>query len=335
MPFLKKYLLPRIVQYIVVILIGTTMVFVVPRLMPTDPVQQTLQRITIQGAFLDPDAIDQLRETLEDLYGLKGGLASQYLTFWQRLFKGDFGPSFAQFPTPVMTLIRTSLPWTLGLLLTSTILSWIIGNILGGLAAYYSDRRWASIMENIAMVLRPIHYYIIALTLLLLFGYVIQLFPISGGFSIGRKFVFSWGLVWDILKHAFLPALSLIIVGTCSWFMTMRLLVSNLMAEDYVVYAQIAGVPDGEIASKYAIRNALLPQVTGLALSLGQIFGGALITETVFSYPGLGTLLYSSIHSGDYNLMMGITLLSVIAIATGVLIMDLIYPLLDPRIRYD
>ena len=335
MPFLKKYLLPRLVQYIVVILIGTTMVFVVPRLMPTDPVQQTLDRITVQGAFLDPSAIDQLRSTLEDLYGLKGGLMSQYVSFWQRLVKGDFGPSFAQFPTPVMSLIRTSLPWTVGLLLTTTVLSWILGNILGGLAAYYHDRPWAVAMENVAMVIRPIHYYILALGLLMLFGYLIQIFPISGGFSIGRKFVFSWALVWDILKHAFLPALSLIIVGVGSWFMTMRILVSNLMAEDYVTYAQIAGVSDREIASKYAIRNALLPQVTGLALSLGQIFGGALITETVFSYPGLGTLLYSSINSGDYNLMMGITLLSVIAIATGVLLVDLIYPLLDPRIRYD
>ncbi|NMB45459.1 MAG: ABC transporter permease [Firmicutes bacterium] len=335
MPFLKKYLLPRIVQYIVVILIGATLVFFVPRLMPVDPVQQTLEKITIQGAFLDPDAIEQMRATLQDLYGLKGGLGAQYLTFWKRLFKGDFGPSFAQFPTPVITLIRTSLPWTLGLLVTSTILSWILGNILGGLAAYYSERKWAAVLENIAMVMRPIHYYIVALGLLMLLGYAIPLFPISGGFSIGRKLVLTWDVLLDILKHAFLPALSLVIVGTCTWFMTMRLLVSNLMAEDYIVYAQIAGVPEGEIAFKYAIRNAMLPQVTGLALSLGQIFGGALITETVFAYPGLGTLLYSSINAGDYNLMMGITLLSVIAIATGVLVMDLVYPLLDPRIRYD
>ena len=185
------------------------------------------------------------------------------------------------------------------------------------------------------MLIRPIPYYIIALALLLLLAYAVPIFPVTGGFSIGRSFVFSWGLVLDILKHAFLPALSLAIVGTATWFMTMRLLVSNLLAEDYIVYAQIAGVQDGEILYNYAIRNAMLPQVTGLTLSLGQIFGGALITETVFSYPGLGTLLYSSINSGDYNLMMGITLLSVVAIATGVLIMDLIYPFLDPRIRYE
>ena len=335
MPFLKRYLLPRIVQYLVVIFIGGTLVFIIPRLMPVDPVQQTLQRITIQGAFLDPRAIEQIRETLLELYGIKGSLMEQYFALWRRLLRGNFGPSYVQFPTPVMTLIKISLPWTVGLLVTTTVLSWIVGNILGGIAAYYSHRRWAQLMENIAMLIRPIPYYIIALALLLLLAYAVPIFPVTGGFSIGRSFVFSWGLVLDILKHAFLPALSLAIVGTATWFMTMRLLVSNLLAEDYIVYAQIAGVQDGEILYNYAIKNAMLPQVTGLTLSLGQIFGGALITETVFSYPGLGTLLYSSINSGDYNLMMGITLLSVVAIATGVLIMDLIYPFLDPRIRYE
>jgi len=334
MPFVKKYLLPRLVQYLVVIFIGATMVFIVPRLMPTDPVEQTLQRITIQGAFLDPEAISELRRTLQELYGLEGSMWSQYLVFWKRLFQGDFGPSFAQFPTPVITLIGTSLPWTVGLLVTTTLLAWILGNLLGGIAAYYSGRKWASLMENIAIVIRPIHYYIFALVLLLMFAYAIPVFPVSGGFSIGRSFRFSWSLVFDILKHAFLPALSLIIVNISTWFMTMRLLVSNVMADDYITYAQVAGVPNREVLFQYAIRNAIIPQVTALALSLGQVFGGALITETVFSYPGLGTLLYSSINSGDYNLIMGITLLSVIAVATGVLIMDLIYPLLDPRIRY-
>ena len=262
-------------------------------------------------------------------------MGQQYITFWQRLFQGDFGPSFTQFPTPVIELVQRSLSWTIGLLVTSTVLSWVAGNLLGGLAAYYSGRRWATVMENIALVIRPIHYYIIALILLLLFAYAIPIFPVAGGTSIGRRFVLSWDLVLDILRHAFLPALSLVIVNTSTWFMTMRLLVSNVMAEDYIVYAQIAGVSHREILFQYAIRNAILPQITALAMSLGQIFGGALITETVFSYPGLGTLAYSSINSGDYNLIMGITLLSVVAVATGVLIMDLVYPLLDPRIRYE
>ena len=150
--------------------------------MPVDPVQQTLQRITIQGAFLDPRAIEQIRETLLELYGLKGSLMEQYFALWRRLLRGDFGPSYVQFPTPVMTLIKISLPWTVGLLVTTTVLSWIVGNILGGIAAYYSHRRWAQLMENIAMLIRPIPYYIIALALLLLLAYAVPIFPVTGDF---------------------------------------------------------------------------------------------------------------------------------------------------------
>lgn len=334
MLFFKSYLLPRIIQYLVVILIGTTVVFVVPRLMPTDPVQKTLELVALQGTYIDPEAVEKIRETLKELYGLKGSLFEQYIAFWKRLFKGDFGPSFAQFPTPVIDLIRISLPWTTILLLTTTLLSWLIGNILGGLAGYFSNKRWARILEGVAMTIRPIPYYIISLGLLIIFAFVFPIFPLGGGFSIGRGMHLTLDLILDILKHAFLPALSLLLVGGSVWFMTMRLLISNVVREDYVLYAQMAGVPRREIVFKYAIRNALLPQITGLALSLGQIFSGALITEQVFAYPGMGTLLYNSVSRGDYNLLMGITLLSIIGIATGVLIIDLIYPLFDPRIRY-
>jgi peptide/nickel transport system permease protein len=333
--FFKRYLLPRIIQYLVVIFIGTTVVFVVPRLMPTDPIQQTIERVTMQGTYIDPDAVEELKETLKELYGLKGTLFEQYAIFWKRHFRGDFGPSFAQFPTPVMELISISLPWTTILLLLTTLLSWVIGNILGGLAGYFSHYRWARILEGIAMFIRPIPYYIVALGLLILFAFIFPIFPVVGGASIGSEFKLSWNLIIDIIEHAFLPALSLIIVGTSTWFITMRLIVSNIVTEDYVSYAQSGGVSNKEIVFHYVIRNGLLPQITGLALSLGQIFSGALITEQVFSYPGIGTLLYRSISTGDYNLMMGITILSIIGIATGVLIIDIVYPLFDPRIRYE
>jgi peptide/nickel transport system permease protein len=184
------------------------------------------------------------------------------------------------------------------------------------------------------MVIRPVPYYIVALGLLIIFAFAFPIFPVGGGLSVGREMHLTFDLFIDIAKHAFLPALSLVLVGSSVWFMTMRLLISNILREDYVLYAQVGGISDREIVFQYAIRNALLPQITGLALSLGQIFSGALITEQVFAYPGLGTLLYNSVSRGDYNLLMGITLLSIIGIATGVLIIDLIYPLFDPRIRY-
>ena len=140
MLFFKRYLLPRIVQFLVVVFVGITIVFIVPRLTPVDPVQQVINRITAQGAFLDPAAVDSMRKSLTELYGLEGSMLQQYFAFWGRLFRGDFGPSLFQFPIPVTQLIMTSLPWTAGLLISTTLISWIVGNLLGGLAGYFKDR---------------------------------------------------------------------------------------------------------------------------------------------------------------------------------------------------
>jgi len=283
---------------------------------------------------MDPAAVDALRKSLTEMYGLEGGMFQQYFAFWGRLLRGDFGPSLFQFPTPVMELIMNSLPWTAGLLITTTLISWIIGNILGALAGYFKNKGWAKTLDNIAMVVRPMPYYIFALLLLIVFAYLIPIFPSAGGYSVGRQIGFNWAFISDLLMHSFLPAMSLMVLGIAANFMTMKLIVSNIVAEDYVMYAKAGGLKERKIAFKYVFRNGLLPQITGLALSLGQIFGGALITEIVFSYPGIGTLLYGAINSGDYNLIMGIVSLSVIGIAGATLIIDLIYPLFDPRIRY-
>jgi peptide/nickel transport system permease protein len=268
------------------------------------------------------------------MYGLEGSMLQQYGAFWQRLFRGDFGVSFFQFPTPVTKLVGNALPWTAGLLLVTTFLSWTIGNIVGGLAGYFSRKRWSKALDTVAMIVRPLPYYIFAFALLLLFGYVVRLFPVAGGTEIGRKVAFNWPFIKDVLRHSFLPALSLVILGGAINFQTMKLLVQNVSAEDFVQYAKLGGVREGRIVSRYVIRNAMLPQITGLALSLGQIFSGALITEIVFTYPGLGGLLYNAITTGDYNLIMGITALSILAITTAMLILDLLYPLFDPRVRH-
>ncbi len=334
MLFLRRYLLPRIVQFLVVVFVGITIVFIVPRLTPVDPVQQVINRITSQGAFLDPAAVDSMRKSLTELYGLGGSIFQQYFAFWGRLFRGDFGPSLFQFPTPVTKLIMNSLPWTAGLLISTTLISWIVGNFLGGIAGYFKNKGWAKILDNICMVIRPIPYYIFALLLLIVFAYLFPVFPSAGGYSVGRRMGFNWAFISDVLKHSFLPAISLVVLGMAANFMTMKLIVSNIVAEDYVMYAKAGGLKESKIAFKYVLRNGLLPQITGLALSLGQIFGGALITEIVFSYPGIGTLVYGAINSGDYNLIMGVTSLSVIGIAGATLIIDLLYPLFDPRIRH-
>jgi peptide/nickel transport system permease protein len=334
MTFLKKYLIPRLIQFILVIFVGLTVVFIIPRLAPTGPIERTIAQLRSMGSYLDPATMDKFIEDLTEMYGLGGAPIEQYWAFWARLFKGDFGVSFTQFPTPVTQLIGVAAPWTIALILFTTIIAWTGGNIVGGLAGYYNRARWSKILDTVAMIIRPLPYYIFSFGLLLLFAYVFRLFPISGGASFGRQMEFTWPVILDVLWHATLPALSLIILGAAAWFQTMKLVVQNTNAENFVQYAKMGGIRQGRIVSRYVIRNAMLPQITVLALLIGQIFGGALITEIVFSYPGLGLLLYNAILTGDYNLIMGITALSIIGITGSILIIDLLYPLFDPRIRY-
>lgn len=334
MNFVKRYLIPRLIQYFLVIWLGITVVFLIPRLTPNDPVMRVIGELRGRGSTLEPGAMDGIIADLTEMYGLEGSWLDQYWAFWGRLVKGDFGVSFFQFPARVNKLINTAMPWTLGLMLTTTAISWIGGNIIGGLAGYYSRRGWSRVLDTIAMVIRPLPYYIFAFGLLLLFAYVVRWFPITGGASLGAIPTFTWAYIKDVLWHSILPAFSLSLLGGAVNFQTMKLIVQNVNSESFVQYAKMGGVTENRIVSKYVIRNALLPQITGLALSLGQIFSGALITEIVFGYPGLGMLLYRAIINGDYNLIMGITLFSIVGITTGILIVDLTYPLFDPRVRY-
>lgn len=295
---------------------------------------RTIENMRARGSSMDPGTMDQIIEDLTEMYGLEGSWGDQYVAFWGRFFQGDFGVSFFQFPTKVNKLISVAMPWTLGLLLVSTAINWTLGNLVGGLAGYYSRRGWSRVLDTVAMFVRPLPYYIFAFALLLLLAYVVRWFPVSGGYEIGRVMAWNWPFIKDVIYHSFLPALSLVVLGAAVNFQTMKLIVQNVNSENFVQYAKMGGVTEDRIVGKYVIRNALLPQITGLALSLGQIFSGALITEIVFSYPGLGTLLYNAIVNGDYNLIMGITVYSIFAITTAILVVDLLYPLFDPRVRY-
>ena len=334
MRFVRRYLVPRLIQYVLVLWLGITLVFLIPRLMPTDPVETQISALLLQGTYLGPEAVEEMTGILREMYGLKGGLLEQYVSFWKRLFTGDFGPSLFMFPTPVMELIGQSLPWTVGLLVVSTVFGWIIGNISGGLTGYFRQSRILRVFDGMAMFVRPIPYYIMALMLIILFAYLLPVFPLGGGLVIGTEFSFTWSIVWNLFKHAFLPLMSLMLLGVAVNHQTMRLIIQNVKQEDYIWYAKIGSVKEQTIFARYAMRNAILPQITGLTLSLGQIFGGALITEIVFSYPGIGFLLFRAIILTDYNLIMGITTISIVAIITGILIIDLLYPLFDPRIRF-
>ena len=210
------------------------------------------------------------------------------------MVQGDFGPSLSAFPTPVSVLIWRALPWTAGLLCFATLLAWCLGNLLGGLAGYYRNNRLLRLAGVVAMGFHPIPYYIVAFVLLIVFGYLWPVLPISGGAQMNLPRGYDIRFIASVLLHSILPALSLVLVGIGGWFMGMRSLVSNIVTEDYVTYAELGGVSRGHILRAYVMRNALLPQVTGLAISLGGIFNGAIITEQVFGYPGIGTLLFDA-----------------------------------------
>ncbi|HEV7326847.1 MAG TPA: ABC transporter permease [Bosea sp. (in: a-proteobacteria)] len=326
------YLAKRLVQFVVVVFIGVNLAFVITHASPIDPVEQSISAVTSFGST-SPDAIAAMRASLQELYGLKGTPTEQYVTFWSRVLRGDFGPSLSAFPTPVSALIARALPWTAGLLIVSTVITWVLGNLLGGLAGYYQRNRTLKLMGVVAMGVHPIPYYIVALLLLVVFGFLWPVLPITGGSAMNLQQGWNWPFVSSVLLHSILPALSLILIGLGSWFLGMRSLVSNVVTEDYVVYAEIAGLDSRRVLGSYVMRNALAPQVTGLAMSLGGIFNGAVITEKVFGYPGVGTLLVDAVYAGDYGLVLGVTTVSIITVSIGVLVIDLLYPLIDPRVE--
>jgi peptide/nickel transport system permease protein len=332
MRFYATYLAQRLGQFLLVVFIGINLTYLITHLTPIDPVEQSIAAVTSFGNT-SPEAIGAMRQSLRELYGLTGAPVEQYLAFWRRIATADFGPSLSAFPTPVSTLIARALPWTIGLLATATLLTWVLGNLLGGLAGYYQNKTSLKVLAIIAMGLHPVPYYIVAFVLLVMFGYLWPLLPIAGGKAMNLGDRLNLEIVLSILEHSILPALSLLLVGLGGWFLGMRSLVSNIVSEDYVVYAELAGVDRRRILTSYVMRNALLPQVTGLALSLGAIFNGAIITEQVFGYPGVGSLLVSGVYAGDYGLVLGVATVSIIGVSTAVLIIDLLYPLLDPRVR--
>ena len=329
---LLRYIAGRLVVYALVIVFALTVLFFVPRLGPTDPVEAMLAKVASQGAYMDAAQVDMLRQSLADTFGLSGSLLDQYWAFIRRVvFTADFGPSLSMYPTPVMELIWNALPWTFGLLLTSTLIAWVLGNFVGLLSGWKPNANSSRVMEGIAICLYPIPYYILALVLSILFSYVWKIFPLT---TTIRGAPWSWDLVTSIAWNSFLPAMSIVIVVFGWWVISVKAQTTALREEEFVRYARLKGLGDGRILGRYVLPNAILPQITFLALQIGLMFNGSLITEILFDYPGLGLLIYSAVLLGDFNLLMGTISLSVIAVATATMVIDLIYPLLDPRIRH-
>ena len=332
---MKSYLLfalKRLVQFVAVVICGFSVAFFVSHLSPISPVDTIIAQVTGRSVA-DPAAVQEMRRTLSEFFGLDVPLWQQYLNFLLHLFTLDFGPSLMAFPTPAMSLIRIALPWTVGLLTVAVIITWVIGNVAGGLAGYFQNSKLLRAFGIIAIGIQPIPYYVVAFLFVIIFGFLWPVLPISGGFAMNVTPGWSWQFALSVIQYSILPAGALVVVGIGTWFLGMRALVSNIISEDYVTYAELAGVPQGRIVGSYVIRNALVPQLTSLAMSLGGIFSGTVITEQVFTYPGLGSLLVNAVNNGDTGVVLAISCISIISVAGAIFIIDLLHPLIDPRVR--
>ncbi|MCU1576051.1 MAG: binding-protein-dependent transport system inner rane component [Leifsonia sp.] len=324
-----KFLLRRVGFYLFTAWAAITLNFFIPRMLPGDPVQSLINKY--QGR-LSTDAINSLRV----LFGLNTHttLWQDYLTYWSNLFHGDFGISFTYFPTPVADVIAQSLPWTLMLVGISTIIGFVLGT-LAGVGLGWRRGTWMDGLLPVANFFSAIPYFWLGLIAIAIFGVAIPLFPASGGYDAGLIPSFSGDFIGSAIYHAALPALTIVVSSVAGWILSMRNMMVTVSSEDYVTVAQAKGLPERRVMFGYAARNAVLPSISGFALSLGFIVGGTLVTEMVFSYPGIGYVLFQAIGSKDYPLMQGVFLIITLSVLVANMAADFVYAFLDPRTRQE
>jgi peptide/nickel transport system permease protein len=325
----RRYLLTKVVWYLVALLAAVSLNFFLPRLIPGNPVDLIVSRF-MQGGGQGAGA-SKVYTAFIAQFDLDKPLFGQFLAYLGNILHGDLGQSFSLFPARVTTLIGQAVPWTVALQLPAIVLGWIIGNVLGALAAYKRGAFDRNLFVT-ALALSSIPYYALAIVLLYLFAVAVPILPSAGGYSFGTFPHLSWSFMVDALRHYLLPFLSLIVIAIGGQAVGMRSMAIYELGSDYVNYASALGVSERRVLG-YVFRNAMLPQITGLALALGTLVGGALITEIVFSYPGIGTLLFNAINANDYPLIQGVTLIIIVAVLLANFLVDLAYGAIDPRIR--
>jgi len=327
-----KFFIIRILTCALTIWIGVTVLFFVPRFFPSDPIEGLVMQMTMLYGTMDPAMQEGIRATLQAQFGLEGSLLTQYVHFLRNgLLRFDFGPSLMNFPTPVTDLIAVRMPYTVFLSLFTTIIAWVVGNLIGLYAGFRKDKRSARVMEMVAIFIYPIPYFLVALILQIVFAFLLGWFPLTANiiFHMG-----TWAWFTSLIRSSILPAVSILLIGVGWWILSMKALASSIASEDFISYARYRGISEGKIAGKYVFRNSMLTQVTALALALGGVFSGALLAEIIFNYPGVGTLVQQAIMQSDYNMIMGTITISIVAISVATLLVDLLYPFFDPRIRY-
>jgi peptide/nickel transport system permease protein len=330
---LLRYIAKRALIYIITMVVAFSVLFFFLRLIPGDPVSRFVRDIELRYAYRIENT-QEIIDAYKERFGLKGDLLTQYFSYMRRVFlEFDFGPSFLNFPNPAQDLIWRRLPWSLGFLGLATLMAWAIGIVAGTLVGWRRGTKLDSALFSLALCMSQIPYYLVALLLVLVFAYVLGTFPPRWAFSPTVTPGLNLEFIASVLKHATLPALSLILVQVPTWMISTRALTISILGEDYLQYAQAKGLKKVRLLNKYVLRNILLPQLTGLAMSLGFVVNGFFLIEWIFSYPGIGTLLVQAIPVLDYNTIQGIALISIFTVLSANFIIDVLYPLVDPRIR--
>lgn len=325
-----RYALQKVVFYVVAFWAALTLNFLLPRWMPGNPVDIMLSKLAQKGPVTP-----ETREAIELLLGTNSQLPlwDQYVQYLGQVLTGNLGVSVTFFPAPVSQVIGQTLPWTIGLIGISTILSFLLGVGLGQLAGWKRGS-WLDNIIPVTTMFQSVPYFWLALILVFLFGSVWQVFPINGGYDVWETSP-GWNaaFIGSVIYHGTLPALTIVLSSIGGWMLGMRNMMVSTLSEDYIVTAEAKGLSPRRIMTTYAARNAVLPSVAGFAISLGFVVAGSIVTEAVFSYPGIGSALLQAVGSNDYALMQGIFLVITLSVLGANLIVDLLYSLIDPRTR--
>ena len=327
---LGRYIAQKTVWYLVALVAAVGLNFLLPRLVPGNPVDVIVSNLS-RGGSVTSEQQKQVYESYVQEFGLDQTLWQQFLTYLGKVFSGDLGTSFAYYPASVNDLVGQALPWSIAVQLPAILIGWILGNVVGAIAAFRGGN-WDRSVFTSSLFLSAMPYYCLSILLLYIFAVVAGVFPVGGAYSLGLTPEFSLAFLWDAISYYWLPFLSLVVVFIGGQAVGMRSMAIYELGGDYVNYARAMGIKDNKI-TQYIFRNAMLPQITGLALAIGTLVGGALITELVFSYPGVGLLLFNAISANDYPVIQAITLIITVAVLLANFAVEIVYGIVDPRIR--
>lgn len=327
-----RKVIERLFFLILVIWVAATIVFFIPRISKRNPVRERFGELARTGGF-SPADLEVIIASYNTKFGLDKPLLQQYWDYMSSLARLDMGVSMNKFPKTVSELITEALPWTLALLLTTTVIAFILGNLLGAVAAWPRSPGWLRGFATPFILLMGVPPVLLAVFLLFFIAFRLKVLPLGGAYSIGTVPNQSVEFYLDVLRHQFLPAVALIFGSVGGWVLSMRGMGITIQGEDYVNFAEHKGLGNFAIFRDYYLRNAMLPQVTGFALALGSVVTSGIIIEQLFGLPGIGTVLNNAIKANDFVVIYGVVLFITIAIATLMVFVELLYPLLDPRIR--